>query len=79
MGWHKRGISGMGPNCKLGLPKITHAKDEVCECVCVSSIRTLICSRRDSPLVFQQLQHETRVLEGKILNPPSYTHTYTGG
>lgn len=59
----------MGPNDKLGLPKITHAKKEVYACVCPSAIRTLICSQRGSPLVCQQLQHETRVLEGNILSP----------
>ncbi len=48
----------MGPSGKLGPLKITHAKEEMRVCVCVSSIRTLICSWRDSPLVFQQLQHE---------------------
>lgn len=42
---------------------------EVCVCVCPSAIRTLICSQRGSPLVCQQLQHETRVLEGNILSP----------
>lgn len=78
MGWHKGGISRMGPSVKLGPPKITFAKEEMCARVgvCVSSIRTLIWSQRDSPLVFQQLQH--RVLEGEILNLSTYsvlTHT----